>query len=93
MALPKVRVLLRNMAECEEFRQATRGGVRDVRMGAQELCLRYLTILSAYDWDKRDFCQYHGSLPNGFMAAGDGNEEDRRRFCRHGYKGNVHRKI
>lgn len=62
MALPKVRTLLRNMAESEEFRQATRGGVKDVRMGAQELCLRYLTILSAYDWDKRDFCQYHGLL-------------------------------
>lgn len=62
MALPKVRTLLRKMAECEEFYQATRGGVKDVRMGAQELCLRYLTILSAYDWNKRDFRQYHGLL-------------------------------
>lgn len=62
MALPKVRTLLRDMAECDEFCQATRSGVKDVRMGAQELCLRYLTILFAYDWNKRDFNYYHGLL-------------------------------
>ena len=52
MALPKVRKLLKKMAECEEFLLATKGRVKDIRMGAQELCLRYLTILSAYDWKK-----------------------------------------
>mgnify|MGYP006922418276 CR=1 FL=1 len=44
MALPKVRKLLKKMAECEEFLLATKGRVKDIRMGAQELCLRYLTI-------------------------------------------------
>ncbi len=62
MALPKVRKLLKKMAECEEFLLATKGRVKDIRMGAQELCLRYLTILSAYDWEKRDFKHYHGLL-------------------------------
>lgn len=62
MALPKVRTLLRNMVECKEFKQATKGGVRDVRMDAQELCLRYLTILYAYDWKKHDFNRYQGLL-------------------------------
>lgn len=62
MAKPKVRILLRRMAECEEFQRATRFSVKDVRMGAQELCLRYLAILSTYDWNKRDFNQYHGLL-------------------------------
>lgn len=62
MAEPKVRILLQRMAKCEEFQCATRFSVKDIRMGAQELCLRYLTILSAYDWKKRDFNQYRGLL-------------------------------
>lgn len=62
MALPKVRVLLQKMAQCEEFQQATQGRMKDLRMGAQELCLRYLTVLFAYDWNGRDFRNYHGLL-------------------------------
>ncbi|MDE6875461.1 MAG: DUF262 domain-containing protein [Lachnospiraceae bacterium] len=62
MALPKVRNFLKKMAECKEFLQATREKVKDIRMGAQELCLRYLTILSAYDWKKHDFKHYQGLL-------------------------------
>jgi len=62
MAEPKVRILLQSMAKCEEFQYATQFSVKDIRMGAQELCLRYLTILFAYDWNKRDFNQYHGLL-------------------------------
>lgn len=62
MAVPKVRMLLQKMAQCEEFQRATRSRVKDIRMGAQELCLRYLTILFAYDWNKRNFNQYQGLL-------------------------------
>lgn len=62
MAEPKVRTLLRKMTECSEFQCATQFNVKDIRMGAQELCLRYLTILSAYDWRKRDFIYYRGLL-------------------------------
>lgn len=62
MAVPKVRMFLQKMAQCEEFQQATQGKVKDIRMGAQELCLRYLTILFVYDWNKRNFNQYRGLL-------------------------------
>lgn len=62
MAMPKVRKLLSDMSTCEEFISATNGRVNDIRMGAQELCLRYITILSSYDWKARDFDYYHGLL-------------------------------
>ena len=62
MALPKVRSFLRAMTTCEEFQQATLGRVKDIRMGAQELCLHYLTILTFYDWKQRDFKYYRGLL-------------------------------
>lgn len=62
MASPRVRLLLQNMVACEEFRQATGGRVKDIRMGAQELCLRFVTILVNYDWEKRDFSHYQGLL-------------------------------
>ncbi|MFG6356536.1 MAG: DUF262 domain-containing protein [Acetatifactor sp.] len=62
MAAPKVRALLQRMAECEEFSRATRGSVRDIRMAAQELCLRYLTILGTYNWEKQDFAFYYGLM-------------------------------
>ena len=61
-AAPKVRILLQKMAQCKEFQCATRYNVKDIRMGAQELCLRYLTILTVYNWSKRDFNQYYGLL-------------------------------
>lgn len=62
MALPKVRALLKDMAGCREFRSATGDRVKDIRMGAQELCLRYLTILSAYDRESGDLREYSGLL-------------------------------
>lgn len=62
MALPKVRTLLLKMAQCEEFLQATQGSVKDVRMGAQEICLRYLAVLDAYDWKEHAFRRYQGLL-------------------------------
>ena len=62
MASPKVRALLKNMAQCEEFQLATGGRMKDVRMGAQELCLRYLTILVSYDWKEHTFKHYYGLL-------------------------------
>ena len=36
--------------------------MKDIRMGAQELCLRFVTILVNYDWEKRDFSHYQGLL-------------------------------
>lgn len=60
LATSEVRNLLKNMSSCEEFMKATLGGVNDVRMGAQELCLRYIVINSYYNWEKHDFNQYYG---------------------------------
>lgn len=60
MAAPKVRELLRNMAGCPEFCKATGGQVKDVRMGAQELCLRYLAVLFVYVWHEDSFANYRG---------------------------------
>ncbi|MCC8102479.1 MAG: DUF262 domain-containing protein [Clostridiales bacterium] len=62
MAQPKVRTLLKKMAGCEEFLSATNHKVKDIRMSAQELCLRYLTVRYAYDWEKREFVNYRGLL-------------------------------
>lgn len=62
MAKPEVRLLLREMACSKEFREATKGKIKDVRMGAQELCLRYLTILFNYDWENKEFDKYLGLL-------------------------------
>ena len=62
MAKPEVRLLLREMACSNEFREVTKGKIKDVRMGAQELCLRYLTILFNYDWGKKEFDKYLGLL-------------------------------
>ncbi len=67
MAKPMVRNLLKEMASCEEFRTATGRGINDIRMGAQELCLRLITILYHYDWD------HHNRLVNyvGLMKTMD----------------------
>lgn len=62
MALPKVRLLLRNMAGCEEFSMAVQGKVNDIRMGAQELCLQFLSVRHFYDWGAGQFRQYPGLM-------------------------------
>lgn len=62
MAAPKVRRLLKAMSGCDEFKSATGGGINDVRMGAQELCLRYLALFLNYDWERKELIQYIGLL-------------------------------
>lgn len=60
MAKPKVRTLLKRMSSCDGFKQATFGGINDVRMGAQELCLRYIAINASYDWNNHGLKVYYG---------------------------------
>lgn len=62
MADSDVRKLLVDMSTCNEFILATNGKVNDIRMGAQELCLRYITILSSFNWNLNDFEYYHGLI-------------------------------
>lgn len=54
MATNEVRALLLSMSASEEFKQATRGRVKDIRMGAQELCLRYILFCFKYDWKQKE---------------------------------------
>lgn len=62
MAKPEVRELLKEMSNSKEFVEATKSKVKDTRMGAQELCLRYLAVLLNYDWESRGFKKYPGLL-------------------------------
>ncbi|MCD8133344.1 MAG: DUF262 domain-containing protein [Clostridiales bacterium] len=62
MAAPGVRKLLKSMAGCEEFLRVTNNRIRDIRMGAQQLCLRFLTVYDIYDWDQHVLNDYHGLL-------------------------------
>lgn len=45
----QTRHFLISMAESEEFLKATRNRVNDVRMDAQELCLRFIAFYTHYD--------------------------------------------
>ena len=49
MAVNSVRSLLRDMSRSSEFIKATRGRVNDIRMDAQELCLRFIAFYARYD--------------------------------------------
>lgn len=60
IAKPEVRKLLKNMSSCKEFVMATNGRINDIRMGGQELCLRYIMILLHFDWQKKVLVDYHG---------------------------------
>lgn len=49
MATEKTRSLLKKMSTSAEFVRATRGKVKDLRMDAQELCLRFIAFYLRYD--------------------------------------------
>ena len=55
MANPHTRELLVNMATDPWFSTATRNRIKDIRMGAQELCLRYITYDYIYDAENKCF--------------------------------------
>ena len=55
MATSEVRDLLKNMSRSEEFIKATRGKIKDIRMDAQELCLRYILFSFKYNWEEHTF--------------------------------------
>lgn len=58
MALPKTRKLLINMSQCNEFIRATHGKIKDIRMEAQELCLRFIAYYRIYDCQRRKFSYF-----------------------------------
>lgn len=58
MAAPAVRGLLISMASSRSFIEATHGMIKDKRMVAQELCLRYLAFMDAYSIREMKFKPY-----------------------------------
>jgi len=53
MASQKTRNLLSEMSKSESFKEATRCLVKDTRMDAQGLCLRFIAFYKAYNKDKK----------------------------------------
>ncbi|MDO5422159.1 MAG: DUF262 domain-containing protein [Eubacteriales bacterium] len=62
MMTGRVRAFLREMSGSAQFQKATLGKVKDTRMGAQELCLRFLAIYLNYDWKLKEFTSFCGLL-------------------------------
>lgn len=54
MAVDETRALLLAMSRSEEFLKATRNRVKDIRMDAQELCLRYILFCFRYDEKRKE---------------------------------------
>lgn len=54
MATNETRALLLAMSQSEEFLRATRNRVKDIRMDAQELCLRYILFCYKYDEKRKE---------------------------------------
>lgn len=59
MAKPHTRSLLQAMAESTGFQRVTHGKVSDIRMGAQELCLRFIAFYWLYDKENGDFHEFY----------------------------------
>lgn len=60
MATNETRALLLAMSQSEEFLRATRNRVKDIRMDAQELCLRYILFCYKYDEKRIERSAVHG---------------------------------
>lgn len=58
MANKRTQDFLLRMSQNENFIEATRGKIKDNRMGAQELCLRFVTYLVLYDWENKNFLSF-----------------------------------
>lgn len=62
------RKFLQDMSGCEEFLLATDYHVKNVRMDAEEMCLRYLTVNRIYDWVSESL--------NGFSSLAEAMDEE-----------------
>lgn len=59
MAKKQTRRLLQRMVDSQAFQKATHRKVNDARMGAQELCLRFITFYQSYDVNTGDFREFY----------------------------------
>lgn len=58
MATRRTQEFLLRLSQSEAFVSATRGKIKDNRMGAQELCLRFVTYLVLYDRENKNFISF-----------------------------------
>lgn len=63
MANRRTQEFLLRLSQSEAFVSATRGKIKDNRMGAQELCLRFVTYLVLYDRENKNFISF-GEMNN-----------------------------
>ncbi|WP_139025376.1 DUF262 domain-containing protein [Acetonema longum] len=62
IAKTKVRQLLKSLSTSTEFFKATGGGVNDLRMGAQELVLRFIAFYRIFDFSTGEVNYSRGDL-------------------------------
>ena len=62
VAKPLFRSFLKRLAESEIFIKVTRGKIKDLRMSAQEMVLRFLAFYMEYDFDTKELNSYGGDL-------------------------------
>ncbi len=75
------RRLLKDMSRNSAFMDATLSRISDVRMGAQELCLRYLCILDHFDWESMTMVNFKGlkkTMDGMVMSLNSDTEDDNR---------------
>ena len=79
MAKPQTRQLLWDMSNSDEFLGATRNKVSDIRMGAQELCLRFIAYTRIYHIQKgfRYFCEMNKLLDETVLFLNEMQENER----------------
>lgn len=78
MSNSNTRKLICDMASSAEFLDVTRFQVKDRRMKAQELCLRYITYMNLYDFKKNEFIDFGNMtslLDNQIISLNDMDEE------------------
>lgn len=73
------RKLICDMASSQEFVEVTRAQVNDRRMKAQELCLRYITYMNLYDFEKNEFVEFGNMtslLDNQIISLNEMSEDE-----------------
>ena len=85
MANSHTRKLLQCMSNGKPFLQATRGKVSDVRMGAQELCLRFIALDRLYKPERGfvDYLELNRLLDSTVLWLNGRTEEDGARWLQY----------
>ncbi|WP_434748036.1 DUF262 domain-containing protein [Paenibacillus amylolyticus] len=78
------RQLLKSLYASEEFREATRGRIKDDRMDGQEFILRFIAFYKAYNFDEGTLNYYSGNiaafLDNAVLKLNETNNKEIEEF-------------